>query len=82
MKDEVLVIEDGVLKECTDKSITSVVIPDSVKKIGVKAFRGCKSLSSVVIPSSVTEIGKGAFYGCKSLASVVIERTLADFRDA
>ena len=72
MKDEVLVIEDGVLKECTDKSITSVEIPPSVTEIGKRAFRGCKSLSSVVIPSSVTEIGERAFDGCKSLSSVEI----------
>ena len=44
MKDEVLVIEDGVLKECTDKSITSVEIPPSVTEIGKEAFIGCKSL--------------------------------------
>ena len=78
MKDEVLVIEDGVLKECTDKSITSVVIPDSVKKIGVKAFKYCESLSSVVIPPSVKKIGEGAFAWCKSLSSVVIPSSVTE----
>ena len=72
MKDEVLVIEDGVLKECTDKRITSVVIPDSVTEIGEGAFSDCTSLESVEIPSSVTEIGVHAFSGCTSLSSVVI----------
>ena len=56
---DILVIEDGVLEECTDKSATSVKIPDGVTEIGVYAFSGCTSLSSVVIPSSVTEIGGG-----------------------
>ena len=55
MKDEVLVIEDGVLKECTDKSITSVVIPDSVKKIVEDAFYCCSSLSSVEFGGTVAQ---------------------------
>ena len=69
---DILNIEDGVLEKCTDKSVTSVVIPSSVTEIGYDAFRGCKSLSSVEIPESVTEIGGGAFDGCESLSSVSI----------
>ena len=61
MKDEVLVIEDGVLKECTDKSITSVEIPPSVTEIGERVFENCDRLESVEIPPSVTKIGKEAF---------------------
>ena len=82
MKDEVLVIEDGVLKECTDKSITSVEIPPSVTKIGAGAFDGCKSLSSVEIPPSVTKIGKEAFYGCSSLSSVEIPSGVEEIGEA
>ena len=69
---DILEIEDGVLKECTDKDVESVVIPPSVTEIGTSAFKNCTSLSSVVIPESVTEIGGDAFKGCESLASVVI----------
>ena len=69
---DILNIEDGVLKKCTDKSVTSVVIPEGVTAIGKHAFWGCKSLSSVVIPESVTEIGVSAFEGCSSLSSVEI----------
>ena len=54
------------------RSLTSLVIPDSVTNIGDYAFSGCRSLSSVVIPDSVTNIGKCAFEGCRSLSSVVI----------
>ncbi len=39
--------------------ITSVVIPNSIKKIGGYAFRGCIGLRQVAIPASVTEIGGG-----------------------
>ena len=78
MKDEVLVIEDGVLKKCTDNSITSVVIPDSVKKIGVRAFEYCYNLESVEIPPSVKKIGERAFARCESLSSVVIPSSVKE----
>ena len=71
---DILKIEDGVLKECTDKSITSVVIPDSVTKIGSGAFRDVKCLKSVVIPDSVAEIGASAFMDCESLTEIKIGR--------
>ena len=44
--------------------LTEVVIPDTVKKIGVRAFQGCLALESIVIPDSVQEIGDYAFFGC------------------
>ena len=55
---------------CT--SLQSVVIPDSVTKIGERAFSGCTFLQSIIIPDSVTKIGDYAFSGCTSLQSVVI----------
>ena len=54
------------------RSLTSVVIPDSVTSIGKSAFYGCSSLTSVTIPDSVTSIGEYAFDGCSSLTSVTI----------
>lgn len=43
------------------KEITSVVIPETISRIGAYAFYGCDPLTSVSIPASVTEIGDGAF---------------------
>ena len=55
-----------------NKTITSVIIPDSVTSIGDSAFYSCDSLTSVVIGDSVTSIGNSAFSGCSSLSSIVI----------
>lgn len=49
----------------------SVIIPESVTKIGESAFENC-SLASITIPGNVAEVGQNAFYGCEDLESVVI----------
>ena len=54
------------------RSLTSLVIPDSVTNIGDYAFSGCSSLSSVVIPDRVTSIGDCAFENSSSLTDIVI----------
>ena len=56
--------------KCT--SLTSVIIPNSVKKIEGLAFARCESLSSITIPNSVTSIGNGAFSCCSSLVYITI----------
>lgn len=65
----VTAIGDWALRECPSKTI---VIPDSVKSIGLGAFSNCWKLANVEIPGSVTEIGIRAFNYCSALTSVVI----------
>ena len=43
-----------------------------IKKIGVKAFFGCKSLTSFDGEYSITEIGESAFYDCIALENVYL----------
>ena len=63
------------------RSLTSLVIPDSVTNIGDYAFSGCRSLTDIVIPDSVTRIGDGAFRGCKSLTDIVIPNSVTSIGD-
>lgn len=50
-----------------NKSVKTVIIPESVKKIDNAVFLDCENLETVFIPKSVTEIGKNAFSGCPKL---------------
>ncbi|EIC02480.1 leucine-rich repeat domain-containing protein [Treponema saccharophilum] len=69
---------DGTFDGCT--SLASVVIPDSVTRIGGWTFKDCTALASVVIPDSVTKIGWEAFKNCKALASVAFGGTVAQWK--
>ena len=81
-----VVIPDGVVEIANGAFydmpfITSIQLPDGVKRIGSKrfklsemgAFSSCKSLAKINIPDSVELIGgNGSFYGCKSLSELEI----------
>ena len=63
------------------RSLTSLVIPDSVTNIGDYAFSGCRSLTDIVIPDSVTNIGDYAFWNCRSLTDIVIPDSVTNIGD-
>lgn len=53
-------------------SITSVIVPNSVKTIGNDAFYNCVGLVSINIPGNITSIGRNAFADCSGLVSLDI----------
>ena len=53
------------------RNITSVVLPESVRRIGSYAFAQCRSLSSVALPKGGVDIRSYAFANCSSLNSIV-----------
>ena len=60
--------------------LTSITIPDSVKRIGWKAFLDCESLEEIIIGNSVKSIRRHAFDGCDSLLSFTYQGTLAQWK--
>ncbi len=60
--------------------MTELKLPNSVRKIGKRAFKGCKRLKKVKLPSGLSEIPKECFSGCKSLDKIVINKELVAIR--
>ena len=56
-----------------EQFITSVVLPNTITRIGDRAFANCWKLASVTIPNSVRSIGNYAFTGSGYLTNVTFE---------
>ncbi len=56
----------------------SLVVPNTVTKIGDGAFFGCFQLSSILLPDSLTRIGIAAFYGCRHLVAIDIPHSVTE----
>ena len=70
IKNGTLVIAGGAFQYC--KSLTSIVIPNSVHKIGYGAFRECDNLNNVVCGDGVTAIASYAFENCSNLSNIIL----------
>lgn len=56
----------------TDKEITALEFPETVKVVYQEAFSDCTELETVTLPSGLTQIGESAFSGCSKLKSIEI----------
>jgi hypothetical protein len=57
-------------------SVKKLVIPESVRSIGKRAFGNSGLSGTVVIPDSVTSIGEGCFRHCDKLEKIVLPKGL------
>ncbi len=62
-------LDNDVFSSC--KSLTSVTLPDDLKRIPYAMFRYCEALKSVTIPDGVVTIEDDAFFG-SGLTDVII----------
>ncbi len=53
--------------QTTDKTISSLAIPNGVLSLNDNSFTGCNNLTNVELPSSVTSISDGAFNNLSNL---------------
>ncbi|MBR4620128.1 MAG: leucine-rich repeat domain-containing protein [Salinivirgaceae bacterium] len=75
-----VVIPDGVISigemVFNRSKLTSVIIGNSVKNIGMSAFEGCSCLTSVTLGESVKSIELWAFANCTGLTSITIPKSV------
>ena len=54
------------------RTLRSVVLPETVKQVGVRAFADCPLLESVKLNEGLEELESNVFCGCRSLRKLVI----------
>lgn len=64
----------GVFYFCTQ--LKTVILPDSLKTIGIGSFVGCSSLTQINIPEGVTSLRQVCFYKCSALESIEFPSTV------
>ena len=55
------------------QNLETVLIAESVRTVGARAFYYCAALSEITIPKGITDLGNSAFMGSGALESVVFE---------
>ena len=71
------IIPDNAFLGC--HNLQTIILPQSLQKIGDQAFLGCYNLQTISIPASVKEIGGAAFNGCTRLRKITFEGKTPDF---
>lgn len=70
---KVVEINKSAFKGC---QISSIIVPNTVTKIGDEAFKRCHSLTTLELGSGVTSVGEDALQQCENLTDVTIFATI------
>lgn len=71
--DEILGVPVGEISReaCRNvKELTTLIMPDSIESIGIRAFEGCENLAEVRFSTQLKSMGEFAFAGCHALKSI------------
>lgn len=58
------------------RDIETIIIPDTVRKIGQESFLNCSKLRSVILSNSLTTIPCNAFMSCINLKKITIPKNI------
>lgn len=78
---EITFNQNGFVTSCGDyflygaSSCRELILPESLKTIGVNAFRNMTNLESIVIPNNVTSVGQYAFAADSAMVSVKLSES-------
>lgn len=75
------VVSIAYLAFCGNETIKKLVIPETVKMIGTRAFWKCKSLESITFNEGIEIIDEGAFSDCYKITSVVFPSSIKEIRN-
>lgn len=64
-------------ENCT--KLESVVVPNSIKRIGQYAFANCEKLKAISLAGSITSMGTNVFENCKNLENIYYEKEEEDW---
>ena len=62
-------------------SLESIVIPNSVTKLGTAVFKNCRSLKTAVLPDTYTCIPYSTFEECTALESIILPDTVITIQE-
>lgn len=65
-------INGDILAKCLLQDPGTLVIDESIRKIGDNAFSECPNLYDIVLPKDIQYIGFGAFSGCLDLEKIYV----------
>ncbi len=60
----------------SSETLTSLIVPGTVKKIGLGSFSHCEELKTVTLEEGVEELGVSAFYNCEELTELSLPQSL------
>ena len=65
-----------------DSHLSTIKLPNTLKKIGTYAFSACQQLKDITIPKSVTTIGGYPFLACNKLTKIVIPENVKHYDES
>lgn len=71
----------GLATACSTQ-MTSIIIPDSVTRIGSSAFAACTGLTGLCLPDSLTKIENWAFASCSNLTRITVPASVTSMGES